>query len=190
MTFHDVLCQWNKETEIVIKCRKLSWHVVNCRDCCRKLSWHFCSRPLPAVPFWFSPIYVPFSCLNNYLPQQDFREAMLRTPHLTSVRDKGAFKKQTITVELEIQNHLQWGRSNLVDPAEWPKIGLLNRDFGSILSVFLGKTANTQSSLNFLQSGPPKFTKSDFSGLAPIRRVLRNYYLNNSKRALSWNFLR
>ena len=56
MTFYDVLCQWNKETEIVIKCRKLSWHVVNCRDVCRKLSWHFFSRPLPAVPFWFSPI--------------------------------------------------------------------------------------------------------------------------------------
>ena len=57
MTFYDVLCQWNKETEIVIKCRKLSWHVVNCRDVCRKLSWHFFSRPLPAVPFWISPIY-------------------------------------------------------------------------------------------------------------------------------------
>ena len=26
MTIYDVLCQWNKETEIVIKkCRKLSW---------------------------------------------------------------------------------------------------------------------------------------------------------------------
>ena len=24
MTIYDVLCQWNKETEIVIKCRKLS----------------------------------------------------------------------------------------------------------------------------------------------------------------------
>ena len=56
MTFYDVLCQWNKETEIVIKCRKLSWHIVNCRDVCRKLSWHFFSRPLPAVPFWISPI--------------------------------------------------------------------------------------------------------------------------------------
>ena len=31
---------------------------------------------------------------------------------------------------------LQWGRSNLVDPAEWQKIGLQNQDFGSILSVF------------------------------------------------------
>ena len=56
MTFYDVLCQWNKETEIVIKCRKLSWHVANCRDVCRKLSWQFFSRPLPAVPFWISPI--------------------------------------------------------------------------------------------------------------------------------------
>ena len=26
MTFYDVLCQWNKETEIVIECRKLSSH--------------------------------------------------------------------------------------------------------------------------------------------------------------------
>ena len=34
------------------------------------------------------------------------------------------------------------------------------------------KSSKTQSSLNFLQSRPRKFTKSDFSGLAPIRRVL------------------
>ena len=27
MTIYDVLCQWNKETEIVIKCRKLSWRL-------------------------------------------------------------------------------------------------------------------------------------------------------------------
>ena len=33
------------------------------------------------------------------------------------------------------------------------------------------KNSKTQSSLNFLQSGPRKFTKSDFSGLALIRRV-------------------
>ena len=33
--------------------------------------------------------------------------------------------------------------------------------------------SKTQSSLNFLQSGPRRFTKSDFSELAPIRRVLR-----------------
>ena len=70
------------------------------------------------------------------------------------------------------QNRLQWGRSNLVNPTEWPKIGLLNRDFGSILSVFPRKKNKTQSSLNFLQFGPRKFTKSDFSGLAPIRRAL------------------
>ena len=70
------------------------------------------------------------------------------------------------------QNRLQWGRSNLVDPAEWPKIGLLNRDLGSILSVFPRKNSKTQGSLNFLQSGPRKFTKSDFSGLAPIQWAL------------------
>ena len=48
------------------------------------------------------------------------------------------------------QNCLQWGRSNLVDPAESPKIRLLNRDFGNILSVFPRKNSKTQSSLNFL----------------------------------------
>ena len=40
------------------------------------------------------------------------------------------------------------------------------------MSVFPRKSSKTQSSLNFLQSGPRRFTKSDFSGLAPIRRVL------------------
>ena len=49
--------------------------------------------------------------------------------------------------------------------------GLLNRDFESILSVFPRKHSETQSSLEFLQSGPRKFTKSDFSGLAPIQQV-------------------
>ena len=71
------------------------------------------------------------------------------------------------------QNRLQEGRSNLVDPAESPKIGLLNRDLGSISSVFLqGNNSRIQSSPNFLQSGPRKFAKFDFSGLAPIRRAL------------------
>ena len=51
-------------------------------------------------------------------------------------------------------------------------LDLLNQDFGSILSVFPRKNSKTQSLLNLLQSGPRKFTKSDFSGLAPIRRVL------------------
>ena len=37
---------------------------------------------------------------------------------------------------LSSQNCLQWGRSNLVDPAESPKICLLNRDLGNILSIF------------------------------------------------------
>ena len=40
------------------------------------------------------------------------------------------------------------------------------------MSVFPRRNSKTQSSLNFLQSGPRKFSKSDFSGLAPIRRVL------------------
>ena len=41
------------------------------------------------------------------------------------------------------------------------------------MSVFPRIKSKTQSSLNFLQSGPRKFRKSDFSGLAPIRRVLK-----------------
>ena len=77
---------------------------------------------------------------------------------------------------LKGQNCLQWGRSNLVDPVESPKIRLLNWDFGNILSIFPRKNSKTQSSLNFLESGPRKFTKSDFSGLAPIRRVLKKGY--------------
>ena len=59
------------------------------------------------------------------------------------------------TVNLCIgQNCLQWGRSNLVDPAESPKIRLLNRDFGNILSIFPRKNSKTQSSLNFLSPDP------------------------------------
>ena len=71
------------------------------------------------------------------------------------------------------RNCLQWGRSNLVDPAEWPEIVLLNRDFGSILSIFLRrkKKGNTEFT-KFSLVRTPKFTKSDFSGLAPMRGVL------------------
>ena len=39
------------------------------------------------------------------------------------------------------QNCLQWGRSNLVDPAGSPKIRLLNRDLGTFCRFFPGKTA-------------------------------------------------
>ena len=48
------------------------------------------------------------------------------------------------------QNRLQWGRSNLVDPAGSPKIRSLNRDFGNIFSIFPRKNSKTQSSLNFV----------------------------------------
>ena len=40
--------------------------------------------------------------------------------------------------------------SELFDPAEWPKIGLLNRSFGRILLIFPRENSKTQSSLNFL----------------------------------------
>ena len=51
---------------------------------------------------------------------------------------------------VQFRNCLQWGRSNLVDPAGSPKIHLLNQDFGNILSIFPRKNSKTQSSLNFL----------------------------------------
>ena len=52
---------------------------------------------------------------------------------------------------------LQWGRPNLVEPAEWPKIRLLNQGFGSILYLFSsGKQQNTLSSLNLLQGRVPE----------------------------------
>ena len=35
----------------------------------------------------------------------------------------------------------QWGQSNSVDPMEWPKIGLLNQEFGSILLILPRKQA-------------------------------------------------
>ena len=62
-----------------------------------------------------------------------------------SKKPKSSARKTTIC-----QNCLQWGRSNLVDPAEWPKIRLQNRDFGNTLSIFPRKNGKTQSSLNFL----------------------------------------
>ena len=61
-----------------------------------------------------------------------------------------------------------------IGPVQLAENWFTNRDFGSILSVFPRKGSKTQSSLNFLQSGPRKFCKSDFSGLAPIRRALSN----------------
>ena len=42
---------------------------------------------------------------------------------------------------MENQNCLQWGRSNLLNPSESPKIRLLNRDFGNILSIFPSKNS-------------------------------------------------
>ena len=54
-------------------------------------------------------------------------------------------------------NCLQRGPSIVVDPAEWPKIGSLNQVWGEC-RLFLGNS-KTHSPLNFLQSGPRRFTK-------------------------------
>ena len=70
----------------------------------------------------------------------------------------------------------QQGQSNLVDPAEWPKIGFTKPDFWEHFVSFSQEKQQNTSSLNFLQSGPRKFTKSDFSGLAPIQRVLTLFF--------------
>ena len=60
------------------------------------------------------------------------------------------------------QNCLQWGRSNLVDPAEWPKIRLLNRDLGKKFVKLSQENSKTQSSLNFNQSGPGNLLNRNF----------------------------
>ena len=70
------------------------------------------------------------------------------------------------------QNCLQWGRSSLVDAAGSPNICLLSRDFEDILSVFPRKKKQNTELTKFSSVRPPTFTKPDFSGLAPIRRVL------------------
>ena len=86
----------------------------------------------------------------------------------TSTRRKTDYDK---ALTLQSPYSFAMGPVQLVDPAEWPKIGLLNRVFGNILSILPRKNSKPQSSLNFLQCRPRKFTKSDFSGLAPIRWI-------------------
>ena len=46
------------------------------------------------------------------------------------------------------------------------------RGFGEHFDDISQGKQQTQSALNFYQSGPRKFTKADFSGLVPIQRVL------------------
>ena len=72
----------------------------------------------------------------------------------------------------------------------WPR-GVAENWFtkSSFWEHFVGfpeKNSKTQSSLNFLHSGPRKFTKSHFSGLAPIRWVLRFQGVGASQ-PLKWN---
>ena len=64
-------------------------------------------------------------------------------------------------------NCLQWGRSNLVDPAGWPKIGLLNWLWGAFCTFFLGKTAQNTEFTKFSSVRTPEFTKSVFFGIGP-----------------------
>ena len=127
------------------------------RPGCQTMEMNGGSSPLylactPCVPLvYLRPVIVDIDAAQNHIFIVPFE------PH--SLYEEGEASSEP----------LQWGRSSLVDPAECPKIHLLNRDFGNILWIFPGKTATKQSSLNLLQSGPRKFTKSDFSGLAPIQ---------------------
>ena len=62
--------------------------------------------------------------------------------------------------------------------------------WGAFCQFFLGKNSKTQSSLNFLQSGSRKFTKSDFSGLAPIWSVLNPFFVQQNEPFLHENLHR
>ena len=76
------------------------------------------------------------------------------------------------------QNRLQWGRSNLVDPAEWPKIGSLNRRVGGILSIFPRKKQPNIEFIKFLQPDPGNFPNLVFrDGPNPVssERMFCNY---------------
>ena len=65
---------------------------------------------------------------------------------------------------------LRWGRSNLDDPAGWRGNCFTKLGFGEhFVGLSWEKKSKTKSSLNFHQSGPLKFTKSNFSGLAPVQ---------------------
>ena len=79
-----------------------------------------------------------------------------------------------LIIDWKNQNCLQWGQSNLVDPAESPKNWFTKLGFWEHFVSFSKEKQQKTEFTNFLQSGSRKFTKSDFSGLAPIRRVLKD----------------
>ena len=73
-------------------------HCHKCHDVCRKLSWHVFCRPLPAVPFWFSPTYVQSSI---YAEHSDQSRACCRTQKMITMQPKRRkmWNIQTITLE-------------------------------------------------------------------------------------------
>ena len=82
--------------------------------------------------------------------------------------ERGLFAEKSLE-SLKSLNSLESpeGQSNLEDAAEWPKPGLLNQAFGSIMWVFLGQAAESQSSLNLLQSDPQNSLNLIHSPCAP-----------------------
>ena len=115
-----------------------------------------CQRRCPLKWSGFTcPVFHMF-CSSTSYASWGFVSLLFWEP-VPSVQKRGGFLKRlrmrSVCVSvcaLERQNCLQWGRSNLVDPSESPKIRLLNRDFGNILSIIPRKNSKTQSSLNFL----------------------------------------
>ena len=66
----------------------------------------------------------------------------------------------------------QWGPSNVVDPAEWLKHGLLNQ--GSEALCFYSKNVSkSQPSLNSSKSAPPKFSRL-------TQRIVQDFYFRSN----------
>ena len=51
------------------------------------------------------------------------------------------FMEMVVLSSKNCRNCVPWGWSSVADPVEWPKIGSLNRGFGSVLLIVLGNTA-------------------------------------------------
>ena len=96
MTNFMTLCQWNKETEIVIKCRKLS-------STCRKLSWRlsqivvtfFFPVPFPPSPFSFRRLMLEYLGLLEMVGQASWTGQHSLTPTWCSSRAARHLERST-----------------------------------------------------------------------------------------------
>ena len=98
--------------------------------------------------------------IENFNPRSIARNVQSIACKMSPFCDENSLDKRApkaTTSELFAMGPVQFS-----DAAESPKIRLLNLVLGNILSIFPRKNSKIKSSLNFLQSGPRKFTKSDF----------------------------